>query len=177
MAFSSGEIDVKTVCEAYGVTTAPYSMSALQGKKYYQSPSPTAITVPVTGPVSLDIFKGSYANLPVITSLISGTPSIGYFRVTPIYFSGTGGPYASVDYTIKYKTTFGVITSIYIGGGASPSLSYGAYTGSGSDVFYNYCGLICSGCGADMNNAIYNSANFTNITLYGSTKIFSNVPN
>ena len=155
MAFPTGAIDLKTVCDAYSVAK---NMGALRGKKYYQSPSPDAITVPTTGPISLGDFKGNYYS---VTSLIVGTPPIGYIRTTPIYYSGTSGPYASIDYIIKYKTIFGSVKSIYI-----DRVYFSAFTSLYNiDTFYNYVGIgydaTPTSVTPDKSEAIYDRASFT----------------
>ena len=160
MAFPTGAIDLKAVCDAYGVAS---NIGALRGKKYYTAAS-VETTIPASGSFSLGDFKGRYATNPSVTSLIVGTPSIGYIRSTPFYYSGTSGPYASIDYIIKYKTLFGSVKSIYI-----DHVYFNAFTSpNNTDTFYNYVGIEVSYSGRSiMAQAVYDTASFT--TAFGIT--------
>jgi len=63
MAFPSTGLDLKTVCEAYGITSAPYSMSALRGKKHYSS-SGVETTIPASGEIVIGDFRGKNSASP-----------------------------------------------------------------------------------------------------------------
>ena len=160
MPFPSVNLDLISICNAYGINTPPYSISALRGSKYYIKPSTISKSVPMTGSVDLGQFKGAYTSVPVVSSLVVGTPPIGYIRSPHFSFPGTSVPFAGVDYTIKYKTSFGVPSSIFI----DNLLYFQAFTGTGGyDPFYTYVGIVVSGCGAKNTTAIYDTASFSYI--------------
>lgn len=126
MAFPTTNLSLKAVCDAYGVAS---NMGALRGKIYYQSPNPDAKTIPSTGALSLDIFKESYINNPVVNSG-------GIYIMSPtIYYTPNPGnnPMAVFTCYFNYTTTFGVLSSITI-----VELRARAITDSGNDTFYNY---------------------------------------
>jgi hypothetical protein len=108
MAFPTTNLGLKEVCEAYGITTAPYSMSALRGKKYYSSTG-VETTIPATGSIVLGDFRGKTSTpLSSTYNLDIPTTSKSFDINTDIlYFNATG---TDSTYTISY----GILTSMYL---------------------------------------------------------------
>ena len=120
MAFPQTNLGLKEVCEAYGVTTAPYSMSALRGKIHYSS-TETATTIPTSGPISLGDLRGQTSKLPAKTYLFRNTfpvtdnPTIAVPFIIKVFYVTdvqVGVCYFSCRFTDTYTITNGKLTNL-----------------------------------------------------------------
>jgi len=112
MAFSSGAIDLKTVCDAYGVSP---NMGALRGKIYYSSTG-TATTIPASGAIVLGDFRGNTSVTPSTTYFFRRTyanPEIPSYNVNFIENGVQVGVCPiSTGYFDTYTITNGKLTNL-----------------------------------------------------------------
>lgn len=115
MAFSSGALDLATVCDAYGVGR---NMASLDGQSYYDSAgTQRIINCRTNKPFSLGTLRGKYKTIQ------SGTKSDSSGNSKQTYYAW---PYAGVTINCYYNITYSYVPGKVI----SASIEFGASGGN-----------------------------------------------
>jgi hypothetical protein len=105
MAFPSTGLDLKTVCEAYGVTSAPYSMSVLRGKKHYSSTG-AETTIPASGEIVIGDFRGKTSAAPAKTYFYRNTFPVPDPHIIIVPFRTNGVQVGSCIFGCAFGDTY-----------------------------------------------------------------------
>jgi hypothetical protein len=179
--FPTGDLSMGNIRDGLGLPAGQVSMSQFRGKTLY-NPDGSTYTVPASGSLGINYFKGKNYVRPAITQLYdTGATSISKpagtnpTKVTiTLYGAGAGG---SAGFNASFKNINGVTTGV--GGASGGGGGSGGKSTTPTIAFTNQtitCSIGAGGTAGYANSDIYNDLNFgggkggnTTVTINGTT--------